>query len=83
MEPDELARSDDLNNARVEEQPLNLNDSVVDPRQSVLAHQVPQEPTTLMTAAGLRAAACYDGIPLMPSFLRAPPFNWPRPGEHT
>ena len=45
---------------------------------------VPWEPTTLMSAAGLRGATVFEGFgPLVPEYLKNTPFNWPRPGEHT
>ena len=70
-----------LNMARIEESDsLNSGFSVDD-----FAYQLPRGPTTLMTAAGLRAATAFDGAPLIFPAWRNPNlvFKWPRPGPHT
>ena len=43
---------------------------------------MPREPTTLMSAAGLRGSKSFAGRPLIFEGWRQPPFSWPRPGEH-
>ena len=73
----------ELNDARIEDVPPNLT-GLAQPRHPWWKSVIPWEPTTLMSAAGLRGATYFDGWgPLVPAYLREPPFNWPRPGEHT
>ena len=68
-----------LDEARVETLPLVLESNGSLLEQAVA--ELPQGPTTLMTAAGVRGAAVFGLTPVIPSLYRDLG-RWPRPGEH-
>ena len=69
----------ELNEARIEESGF-LDDSLIS--FNPLQAQLPRGPTTLMTAADVRAAKVFDGVPLIFPAWRNPNlvFKWPRSG---
>ena len=69
----------DLNEARIEDE---LPDDSFYSGHSEASLTLPQEPTTLMSAADVRGAAVFCGMPLVDPEWRKPPHSWPHPGAH-